>query len=165
MCPGFLWFTFTRWLVTHNCWNYTASGYNTFQSKSRSQFFQQSTTLHCLLFYLSMWNELCNFFFLICLSFWLVDLFCCLLLFLCSDISKKKDVFLCKGTKNVFFQCVKSRVECWNVRLTEKKISSLAKVICKISLIFKDFLTACVMARISMLLCFSSTESLWRGFF
>lgn len=33
-------------------------------------------------------------------------------------------------------------------------ISSLAKVICKISLIFKDFLTACVMARISMFICF-----------
>lgn len=69
------------------------SGSSMFQSKSRPQFFQQSTTLHSLLFYLSMWNELCNFFcfiFFICFSFWLVGSFCCLLLFLCSDISKKK---------------------------------------------------------------------------
>lgn len=95
MCPGCLRFTFIQGsLVTHDSCSSTVSGYTTLQSKSRPQFFQQSTTLHSLLFYLSMWNELCNFFFfLICLSFWLVDSFCCLLLFLCSDISKKNDVF------------------------------------------------------------------------
>lgn len=94
--------------------SYTVSGYTTFQSISTPQFFQQSTTLHSLLFYVSMWNELCNFFF----SHLLIFLTCGFILlsvalFVQWHIKKKENMFffLCKGTKRLFFfQCVKARV-------------------------------------------------------
>lgn len=128
MCPGFLWFTFIRHsLVTHDSRSHTVSGYTIFQSKSRPQFFQQSATLHSLhslRLYLSMWNELCNFFFFsfaYLFDLWIHFVVCCS--FCAVTYQKRKMFFLCKGTKKLFFfQCVKSRVECWNIRLAEKNI-------------------------------------------
>lgn len=106
MCPGFLWFTFIqRPLVTHDSCSYTVSGYTTLQSKSRPQFFQQSTTLHSLLFLFVNVKWIMQLFFFSHLLIFLTCGFILLsvALFVQWHIKKERCFFYVKEQKVVFF--------------------------------------------------------------
>lgn len=78
--------------------------------------------------------------------------FYCLLLFLCSDISKKERCFFSVKEEDAVFLMCKSKVECLNIR--KEKLYFLPCQSDMQIFLFKKIFTACVMARISMFLCF-----------
>ena len=143
MGPGILWFTFFL-------------AYAVFATARPlywgPQLFQQSATPHSLLFSLSMWNELCNqlFHLLIFSTCGLIFIVCCSLCAVTYQKEKKERCFFNVKKQDAVFLMCKSKVECLN----REKIYFLPCQSYMQIFLLKKIFTACVMATISMFLCF-----------
>lgn len=154
MCPGLLRFTFIqRSLVTHDSCSQTLSGYTKVKAGPSSSNSPLLSTVYfsicqCEINYATFFFSFASLF-----DLWVHFVVCCSF---CAVTYQKKErfFFLCKGTKSFSMCKTKGRMLKYKTSRKICYISSLAKVICKISFIFKDFLSACVTARLSMFLCF-----------
>lgn len=135
------------------------------QGEKQAQSSSNSPLLSAVHFFsLSMWNELCNFVFFFVFSVRLLIFFlACEFILLSVALSvqwhiRKDEIcsFFYIKKRNVFFNVCKSRVECWkSIYMTRWKdiFPPLPKWYAK-SPFFSIFWNACLMARVSMFLCF-----------